>query len=388
MACYVPSLEDYLPASYNGIPFEALALTTIAGRRFVEGEFLFSNNNRIIDLGRRIRRFTVEGRFVGEGHTLLAQALMEMVDRLPSGGILVHPTRGVLRVGISELRIEENAHDDMGVSTFTMECVEARTGGILDIITDWGNIGLKGALDVLSGNFKDSLANINFGGSSLGAAKTGVGVVLSGYKLATISNNNQLIPEVTANLNRSISSNIIAQPEIYANIIENGMDYIVRDATTKNTAIKALRSIIIDVSKRIPGQRETDVANIIISLTKQMALLYWSDSVIDTVSPNNNQAMADYLWWVKEMESEISRAHNICNACAYNTLSETLSHGRSALLSRIARGSQVTEYNIGEGQPALVAAWEIWGDAGRASELPNYNNGMPWMVGNRVIGIN
>src|SRR5262245_39833440 len=93
LACNVG--KDYLPASFNGVPFYCTEASSEHGRRGSEGEFPFGENTAYADLGRRIRTYTLSAVFRGDNHVREATALIAVCEA-PGPGVLVHPTRGIV----------------------------------------------------------------------------------------------------------------------------------------------------------------------------------------------------------------------------------------------------------------------------------------------------
>ena len=85
IGCYNPD-ENYLPASFKGVPFEALEVTSQHGRRGAQGEFPWGENTAYVDLGRSIRTYSISGRVSDNNHIAMANALAAAVET-PGAGI-------------------------------------------------------------------------------------------------------------------------------------------------------------------------------------------------------------------------------------------------------------------------------------------------------------
>lgn len=113
----------YLPASFNGVPFDAVEVSSEHGRRGAEGEFPFGENTAYADLGRRIRTYTLQGKIQRDGFLGIAAALIAACE-LPGPGILVHPTRGILNAACKSLKVSDKVEEEQGVTYVDMEFVE------------------------------------------------------------------------------------------------------------------------------------------------------------------------------------------------------------------------------------------------------------------------
>ena len=113
----------YLPASFNGVPFDAVEVSSEHGRRGAEGEFPFGENTAYADLGRRIRTYALQGKIQADGFIGIAAALIAVCE-LPGPGILVHPTRGIISAACKSLKVSDKIEEEAGVTYVDMEFVE------------------------------------------------------------------------------------------------------------------------------------------------------------------------------------------------------------------------------------------------------------------------
>lgn len=119
--CIAP---QYLPASYNGVFFECVTAGSEHGRRGVTGEFPFGEQTAFQDLGIKIRHYSIAGRFKGPESVVQMSALIAAVET-PGPGVLIHPTRGQLKVSCSSLKIKDDLIQAAGETCFDMEFVDA-----------------------------------------------------------------------------------------------------------------------------------------------------------------------------------------------------------------------------------------------------------------------
>jgi len=123
LGCYRPA---YLPASFNGVPFEAVEADSEHGRRGAEGEFPFGETTGYADLGRKIRRYNLSGRLQENNHIAMAAALILACEQ-PGPGILVHPTRGVISAACVSLKVIDKVEDEQGVTYVDIQFVEGNS---------------------------------------------------------------------------------------------------------------------------------------------------------------------------------------------------------------------------------------------------------------------
>lgn len=119
--CIVPI---YLPASYKGVPFEAVSTSDTFGRRGAEYEYPLGEDTAYKDLGRKIRKYKVEGRIVSGLHGLMSNAMTTVVET-PGPGLLVHPVFGPVMVACTSLTVGIEYIDKKRYTKLEFEFVEA-----------------------------------------------------------------------------------------------------------------------------------------------------------------------------------------------------------------------------------------------------------------------
>lgn len=143
----------YLPASYGGVFFECLIAGSEHGRRGVTGEFPFGEQTAFQDLGIKIRKYSISGRFQGPACIAEMSALIAAVET-PGPGTLVHPTRGVLTVSCTGLKVKDDLVSAAGETTFDMEFVDAS-----NFQTGLGNFPVIPAISGFVGDVTNSFAD-------------------------------------------------------------------------------------------------------------------------------------------------------------------------------------------------------------------------------------
>lgn len=119
--------ENLLPASIGGVPFEARSVKSSYGRRGQTIEFVGRDEPSSKDLGRRARRWSVEGFVLGDDYMAKRNALVEKLES-PGPHVFVHPWRGEFSVVLepgSALEIEETV-DHGGYARISFSVVEEK----------------------------------------------------------------------------------------------------------------------------------------------------------------------------------------------------------------------------------------------------------------------
>lgn len=110
-------------ASFRGVPFNVDAAERQGGRRGVTHEYPFRDEPFREDLGRQVRKFTVEGHVVGPDYLTARDRLLAALESPSGPGELVHPYYGTRHVAVASFRVREAAADG-GLARFSIEFEE------------------------------------------------------------------------------------------------------------------------------------------------------------------------------------------------------------------------------------------------------------------------
>lgn len=110
-------------ATFRGVPFLTTDASIGVGRRNVLNEYPLRDEPYTDDLGRRARKFDVEGHVIGDDYLQQRDALIEAFEEAGPGE-LVHPRYGVRWVSLrEEVRFKESPREG-GIARFTAVFVE------------------------------------------------------------------------------------------------------------------------------------------------------------------------------------------------------------------------------------------------------------------------
>ena len=119
--CLIPV---YLDASWKGVPFVVLTSSDEFGRRGDQYEYPLSEDTAYKDLGRKIRKFRIEGYLIG-GDQVEKSVRMARAAESPGPGTLVHPMFGSIRVACVTLKISAEYKTDIRRTRLDFDFVEA-----------------------------------------------------------------------------------------------------------------------------------------------------------------------------------------------------------------------------------------------------------------------
>ena len=120
-------LEKFRQGSFKGIEFKTDSHNFVGGRRIQEHEFPQKEQNRTEDLGRKLRRFTLELLVIGDRYFTNRDALVEALES-EGPGELIHPYLGRKRVQAGSFTLVETVGEGR-LARFTVQFSEA--GGLL-----------------------------------------------------------------------------------------------------------------------------------------------------------------------------------------------------------------------------------------------------------------
>lgn len=119
-----PWRQQLQPGSFRGVPFFIDAANSQVGRRTVLHEYPLRDDPFPEDMGRKAREFTIEAIVIGPDYFKARDAL-EAALQMPGPGTLVHPYRGTMEASLlPPARISESIQQG-GMARFSLTFVEA-----------------------------------------------------------------------------------------------------------------------------------------------------------------------------------------------------------------------------------------------------------------------
>ena len=119
--CAIPVYRD---AAWKGVPFLCETSSDEFGRRGDQYEYPLSEETGYKDLGRKIRRFKLEGYLIGSDQVDKSVRMARAAES-PEPGTLVHPMFGNQRVACVTLRISADYRKDIKRTRLDFDFVEA-----------------------------------------------------------------------------------------------------------------------------------------------------------------------------------------------------------------------------------------------------------------------
>lgn len=376
-ACYK---DPYLQASFKGVTFRAIEATSEHGRRGAEGEFPFGEQTAYADLGRKIRVYTIQGRFDGNDHVQQAKRLIDACEG-KGPGVLVHPTRGVISLAACRsIRVTDSMEEGQGVTTLDLEFVEANV---------WPNgVGFFGQLAgsalgaIIAPIRAHSLALYQpkkvpaFRASAvIQTAQDQVRNVLREYSTATANDltgasRSRVINDLTR---LSQDQRLGADAANMDKGLSLGMAAIARNLRGADK-FSAFRRLANGAAKgaTMPGVSGAS-QNAVYSLVRVTAASYMVEAVMEQGAANS----ADIFSQIDVIETlllgEQDYARQTCDNGLFMAISEFKTQAMGQMLQKAYAAPGVARYNFNGSVHPLVAAYSVIGDAKRHRDLEAMN---------------
>lgn len=386
--CYTPL---YLPASFKGVPFHAMEASSEHGRRGAEGEFPFGENTAYADMGRRLRRYTLQARFQTNLHLVEAAALIAAVEsRGP--GILVHPTRGPVRVACTSCRVTDNVEEEQGVTYADLEFVEAAewvngfnfAGGIAGLAI----AGIVTAARVFFGNtYAPRSSSYYQRQPAKQAASSAIMDVRQELQRATVGSTDTRVTSALADLETAARDDgVLRYAERVSETTTLGMAgvSIYTAGQQKYDAFRRIANANADVS-RLSGAA-ADSENAVYALMRIVSAAYMAKATTEYEPDTISAALAEYNTVLDLLTQEADVARAACDNNLYLALRDFIVQVQITMLTRAYNLPAMVVYNFGASVHSLVAAYEIFDDAKRFGEIERRNPGtLPYLVGPEIV---
>nr|DAF77029.1 MAG TPA: DNA circularization protein [Caudoviricetes sp.] len=388
--CYNPDAE-YLPASFKGFSFDADSSDSEHGRNGAEAEFVFGERTGYADLGIKIRTYQLRARFQTNDHIAQANAFIAILES-PGPGLLVHPTRGTVMAACRSARVTDSKVDAAGVTYVDLDFVAAN-----DLLSGFGLVGniialsLAPIISATETSFKrhyapDAIRYYNTE-AVISTMAEAVEQVQTAY-LAVSGNDSSQTKWTTVRDFRNILIDEFTfySPDNAWNVLRNGFS-VLDSAATGSAKFTVLRSII-NWSSSFSGLdgESADAQNAIYSAVRVLAAAYLAKAYTETAATTVNEGLLQYDQIAAVLEQEAQIAKDDCHDNEFFLSIRAFSTSVArVMVNRAYNSPSLIVYTFPGTMHALVAAWEIFGDAKRSRELEARNNGSPWAVGPKII---
>lgn len=373
-----PWVKSLRPASFRGAPFFVASAEGAHGRRTARHEYPLRDLAYVEDLGRRTREFTIEAFVLGAEYMAARDKLVDAIEQ--SGpGALVHPYRGEIKVVATDFRVRETTQEG-GVARFTITFVETGENVYPEAEPLTGqrvDTAAGAAIKATKGNFAKVFS---VEGKPESVSESAVGQiedavtrmrVLSGRVAAATSP----ITKFSAQLDRLKTEvrNLIRVPGNLAADITGAVGAIGGVARTPRAGFDAYRKTADSAtsSTSVPtttASRRQEATNqkAVNDLLKRSATVEAARTATQVTFGSHEEAVAARVDLADRLDA-------IMEDCDDDTVYQALEDLRVEVVRDItARGADLARtarYTPATTLPALVLAYAVHADAGRADEI-------------------
>lgn len=395
----------YLPASFKGVPFEVVSSNDTFGRRGAEYEYPTAEHVNYQDLGRKMRRYSVEGRIVSGLHGPMSNAMVAVVES-PGPGMLVHPVFGPVRVACTSLKVGIEYIEKKRYTKLEFEFVEAPSteSSLLSLPSLITNVLSSGLAAVAASILGAVWPLASLVGSVVGTVIGVIGFV--GGIISRLSSS-----EATSMRIASLTISEGAAQQLSPVDTEEGLDAIDRlrrgarnlevynsfEATVRPiieaTALirevhqdafqrlRTLNAIVVDEVQKTPSIESLGVTARL-AIAGDFALVaaqYPYDTITEAVRD------LDFVMMIYDEEEAVAAAKG--NDVLVNAISTARAQASLAILQNNIQLPGTILFDAKGEWPSLVAAQIIYQDGSRHVELENNNpTASPFFMPRNVVG--
>jgi prophage DNA circulation protein len=380
--------SPFLPiASFRGIPFRIESADTSFGRRNVTHEYPLRDTPYAEDLGKKAREYTINAYEMGTGYTVLRTLLINAIEKNKTPGMLIHPIFGPKTVTPKNCT-HRFSNREGGIEYFELTFVEAGSNLFPDIVTDFIGLFNIGKIDALSSMITRFAVTYSIAKAPefLRSASTTLGTDVSDSVLSSASFgviNSAAYPDFLSD-NTAYQDNIqtlTAAPEDFAKGITgltSSLSTLYDNPTDAYEAQKSLLDFdsgILPVNPSTPNRlRQKNNQAEIINLTKGAVLVEMAAAIMRMTFDSVDDAIAMRDEFDALIDAQMTLMANDGIDAQYVALADI----RTTVLGYINEVAialyRVVEVAILDSMPALVFAYNKYGDAERDQEIIDRNN--------------
>jgi len=364
----------YLPASWKGVPFFCDSTSDEFGRRGDLYEYPLSDQPGYKDLGRKARRFKVEGYLIGTdqvGQTVAMKAAAES----PEPGMLMHPIHGGQMVACVSLTAAADYRKDKKRTKLSFEFVEANqpasplsVGAAISTLFNLGSSVI--ALAAVGVSWLPGIADIRFA--------TNISAALA----------QQIIPATDEDSFDAIDLLRRGSFPDFASVI-NPINFA--SATVArihpDDALTRLRDFNVAIVQQTALVDYTPAVSAVSQTARLIAIRDFAAAAARKRYETVKGALDDLDFVMAVYDEEESIALHDCNDALVTAIRSARAAAVSAILSRNIRLPGISSFPVDGVWPSVVVAHKLYADATRFQQVERYNPAMsPFWMGRDVVG--
>ncbi|TBV76882.1 DNA circularization protein [Pseudoxanthomonas winnipegensis] len=376
--------EQLQPASFRGVPFHVLGDTASFGRRTVPHEYPFRDKPFVEDLGRRARTMRIDAVIVGADYMAGRDALIEAIERAGPGK-LVHPQYGELQVSVIDdgLSIQHSSQEG-GCCRITFACMESGAATFPNASTATTAVveqRATAANATLGQGFLD-----RFSVSLLQSFGVDDAVARAGRWLDAIDGKVSVAPGVVIDGLSVLAGDLTGARTSLNALLGSPSDFVATARALVGAIVGALDvrqavGVLVDLVGFGNGETviTTNTATRQAMATNRAAFLEYVHGLAATQAATalTQVEFTDYSDAIALRDQVLQAVDAVADTTRDDALYQTLTSLRAAVVRDVAdRGADLDRLIIitpPATLPALVLAYQVYGDAGYDLELVSRN---------------
>lgn len=384
-------LPVYLEASWKGMAFHVETSSDEFGRRGEVYEYPLGEQTGYKDLGRKARRFKIEGYLIG-GDQISQTNTMAMAAESPEPGMLIHPMFGPQLVACVTLTSSADYKKEVRRTKLSFDFVEAMPSMAPYLV--------GAAISALFADGSDAMAASTINATwvptpNATTQATAISVDLS-YRITPAID--EASYDAISMLERGAQSTINTTPippttaaivvggNPYQNFsdvigpIDNGSATIRRLHTDAMARLRSWNSIVVAASDNTPSV-ESMIVTARLTLVRDFALVS-AQTIYTTV----RDALRDLDFIMAVYDEEEAFAVKHCDDVLVTSIRKARATAARTILAQNIQLPGISESSTDGVWPSLVVAHKLYFDGRRYLDVESYNPQMnPYFVGRSVI---
>ena len=365
----------YLDASWKGMAFQVDSSSDEFGRRGQSYEYPLGEAVGYKDLGRKARKFNVEGYLIGSDQVGQSNA-MAMLAESPEPGMLVHPLYGPQLVACISLEAKADYHKEQRVTRLSFDFVEA-SASLAPYFA-----GVAVAVVFAAGNSAVSASQQSAVWTPV-SQDVGTAASLSvalAYRIAPATDEASFdaidVLNWSADPGEQVSSSFVAVTDA----IVAGTATVRRVQRDAASRLRAWNGDVVAQTGASPSV-ESLIVTARLSLINDFALVAAQTSyqtIKDAITD------LDFVMAVYDEEEEIAASHG--DDVLVNAIRTARANAAQAILARNIRLPGIANTNVDGLWPSLVVAQKLYFDGRRYSDVESYTPQMsPYFIGRSAV---
>jgi prophage DNA circulation protein len=394
------ALPVYLDASWKGVPFGIDSSDDRFGRRGEVYEYPLGEITGYKDLGRKARRFKLEGYLIGGNQIALTNAMAAAAES-PQPGMLIHPMFGAQLVACVELTCKAEYKTEIRRTKLSFEFVEALpslapyiAGAAISAVFDAGSNAINAS--VASATWVPTLAATEAATRTSSSLADRIAPAIDEESFDAISMLERGLesagtkftraPSATPQLGSPVAAVASAAAPVYASFadvvgpMDNGTATVRRIHTDAMARLRAWNQTLVgeDVTNR---SIESMIVSARLSLIRDYAL-----TAAQTTYATVRDAINDLDFVMAVYDEEEAVAVQRCDDVLATAIRTARATAAQTILVENITLPGIAQSSADGVWPSLVVAHKLYFDGRRYGDVESYNPHMsPFFVGRTVV---